>query len=119
MSVINTTTTRLQQTIPEFEIVGLHHNSQGRSCTMHTHCGKHVLEGDVVRLVRVVLRVNEMKEPEEAIKLVKIIDGTEGCTVAFVPRAFAHMESIKAKVGSYAFVQECYDVSTNKYKRHL
>jgi hypothetical protein len=34
-------------------------------------------------------------------------------------KLFALMENIKAKVGSYAFVQECYDVSTNKYKRHL
>jgi hypothetical protein len=118
-AVIDTTTTQLDQTIPEFEIVGLHHNSQGRSCTMHEHCGKHVLEGDVLRLVRVVLQVTQDKEPEEAIKLVKIVDGTEACVVGFVPRAFAKMETIQNKVGSYAFVLELYDISTNKYKRHL
>jgi hypothetical protein len=84
-NVFNQTTTLLEQTILKFEIVGLHHNSQGRSCTMHSHCGKHVLEGDILQLVRVVIQIRDDKEPEEAISLVKIIDGTEGCVVAFVP----------------------------------
>ena len=117
--VINETTTQLLQTIPEFEIVGLHHNSQGRCCTMHSHCGMHVLEGDVLRLVRCITQINEDTAPEEAIRMVKIIDGVEACTVGFIPRAYARMEKIKKKIGSFCFVLELYDVSSNKYKRRL
>jgi hypothetical protein len=116
--LINEATTQVT-TIPEFEIVGLHHNSQGRYCTMHSHCGKHVLEGDILRLVGCVMQVSEEKEPEAAIKLVKIIDGTEACTVGFIPRAYATMEKIQKKIGTYCFVLELYDISKNKYKRRL
>jgi hypothetical protein len=117
--LINPNTTQVLQTIPEFEIVGLHHNSQGRCCVMHSHCGMHVLEGDVLRLVRVVTQISDDCEPEEAIKVVKIIDGVEACTVGFIPRAYAKMENIKSKIGSFCFVLELYDISTNKYKRRL
>jgi hypothetical protein len=115
--LINATTARTR--LPEFEMVGLHHNSQGRCCTMHSHCGKHVEEGDVLRLVHVVVPLGPDEPPEDAIKLVKIVDGTEGCMVGFVPRAFARLDRVKSKIGSYCFVVEMYDISTNKYKRRL
>ena len=103
---------------PEFEIVGLHHNGTGRSCCMHSHCGMHVIVGDVLRLVHVVVTATEGNEPENAIKLVKIVDGTESCTVAFVPRAFARLERISSKIGDFCVVLEVYDTS-NKYKQLL
>ena len=49
----------------------------------------------------------------------KIIDGAEACTVGFIPRAYAKMENIRRKIGSFAFVLELYDISSNKYKRRL
>jgi hypothetical protein len=112
--LINATTSRTRQ--PEFEMVGLHHNSQGRCCSMHSHCGKHVEEGDVLRLVKIVVQLGPDEPPEEAIKLVKIVDGTKGCNVGFIPRAFARLDRVKSKIGSYCFVLEMYDISTNKYR---
>ena len=103
---------------PEFEIVGLHHNGTGRSCCQHSHCGMHVVVGDVLRLVHVVVSIGETNEPEEAIKLVKILDGTECCTVAFVPRAFARLERISQMIGEFCVVLELYD-NSNKYKQLL
>jgi hypothetical protein len=103
--------------LPEFEIVGLHHNSNGRTCCQHTCCGTHVNVGDVLRLLHVVVQVREGGAPEDAIKLVKIMDRTEGCCIAFVPRAFAQMPRIKAKLGSCCIVLELYDASTNVHKR--
>ena len=45
--------------------------------------------GDVLRLIHVVITTSDLKEPEDAIKLVNIVNGTESCTVAYIPRAFA------------------------------
>ena len=103
---------------PEFEIVGLHQKGSGRFCCMHSHCGMHVAVGDVLRLVHVVVTTSDLKEPEDAIKLVKIVDGTESCTVAFIPRAFARLERISTKIGSFCVVLELYD-NSNKYKQLL
>ena len=73
----------------QFKIVGLHQNDSSWFCCMHSHCGMHVAIGDVVRLVHVVITTSDLKEPEDAIKLVNIVNGTESCTVAYIPRAFA------------------------------
>jgi hypothetical protein len=60
---------------PDFEIVGHQNNDCGRTCNMHTHCGMHV---------EVNVSVREDNEPEEAITMVKVVDGTDTCTVGFV-----------------------------------
>jgi FtsP/CotA-like multicopper oxidase with cupredoxin domain len=101
---------------PHFEIVGLHLNSGGRTCTMHSHCGMHVQVGDILRLVLIVVTIRPGQPPEDAIKLVKITDGTETCTVGYVPRSFARLERIKGRVGEVCVVLEVYDTS-NKYKK--
>jgi hypothetical protein len=113
------TTNLVADKLPEFEIVGLHHNSNGRSCCQHTTCGMHVKVGDVLRLVHVVLQLRAGGEPEDAIKLVKLMDGMEGCCVAYIPRSFAGIQRIRDKIGSCAMVLETYDDSTNVYKRRL
>ena len=51
---------------------------------MHSHCGMHDAVGDVLWLVHVVVTTNGLKEPEDAIKLVKIVDEYISCTFAFV-----------------------------------
>jgi hypothetical protein len=103
---------------PEFEIIGLHHCTEGRSCTIHPVCGLEVNNNDVLRLVPFVAQIWG-SAPEEAIKLVKIVDGTETCTVGFVPRPFAKMNRIRSRVGSFCQVLEVYDRSENKYKQRL
>jgi hypothetical protein len=76
---------------PHLEIVGLHSNSNGHSCCQHKCCGEHVKVGDVLRLVKCVVTINS--QAEEAVKLVKIEDSTNCCTVSFVPRVFSLMIS--------------------------
>jgi hypothetical protein len=114
-----TTTAPVDDKVPDFEIVGLHHNSNGRSCCQHTTCGMHVSVGDVLRLLHVVVRIREEGQPEDAIKMVKIIDGTEACCVGFVPRPFAKTERIKKMIGKCCIVIELYDNAVNPYKRRL
>jgi hypothetical protein len=78
----------------------------------------HVEVGDILRLVLVNVSVREDNEPEEAITMVKVVDGTDTCTVGFVPRAFACLEGIKKMVNNCCIVLEVYNKS-NKYKQLL
>jgi hypothetical protein len=64
----------------------------------------HVEVGDILRLVLVNVSVREGNKPEEAIKMVKVVDGTDTCTVGFVPRAFARLEGIKKMVNKCCIV---------------
>jgi hypothetical protein len=77
---------------PDIEIVGLDSSTNGRSCTCHATCGQYVFVDDILRLVRCVVTVNGVTE--EAIKLVKITDATDSCTVAYVPRVSVNLPKI-------------------------
>jgi hypothetical protein len=103
---------------PQFEIVGLHRSEEGRCCAQHPCCGRHLVKDDLVRLVSQVVQIGD-NEPEEAIKVVRILDGTECCTVAFVPCAYARLPRIKNKVGKFAIVMELFDDNPNPFKKRL
>ena len=66
-----------------FEIIGLYATNNVRACVQHACCGEHVRVGDVLRLRTVVVTIK--KTPEEAVKLVKIVEGMETYTVGFIP----------------------------------
>jgi hypothetical protein len=55
--------------------------------------------------------------PEPAIKLVKLVDGADGCTVAFVPRVQDFLPKIVANVKRFCVVKELYADSDSRYKR--
>jgi hypothetical protein len=99
----------------DLEIVGLASSTNGRSCQLHTVCGDSVEVGNVLRLVNTVVTIAGFPEP--AIKLVKLDDGVDGCTVAYVPRVQATMEVVQANIGKFCVVKELYNRSTNRYKR--
>ena len=99
----------------DFEIVGLHHSSNGRSCSIHQRCGSSVLVGDVLRLVNTTVTVDGVDEP--AIKCVKVIDGIDTCTVAFVPRVQAQLSKVKDNINRFVQVVELYTDSDSPYKR--
>lgn len=99
----------------DLEIVGLFSSTNGRSCSAHQCCGKEVKKGDILRLVKTVVTVN--MAPEEAIKLVRIIDGVDGCTVAFVPRVWTNLNMVKRNINKFVVVQELYEHSSNVSKR--
>jgi hypothetical protein len=99
---------------PEFEIVGLNANTNGRSCTLHECCGKEVEPGDVLRLVPTSVSIDGVIE--DAVKCVLVIQGNDTCTVGFVPRVIANTEMVKEHHYLFVQVKEVYDDSDNTYK---
>jgi hypothetical protein len=99
----------------DLEIVGLLSNTNGRSCTEHTVCGETVEVGDVLRLVKTVVTVKGVAE--EAVKCVRITDGVDSCTVAFVPRNLHNLEIVKKNINNFVIVKEVYADSDNTYKK--
>jgi hypothetical protein len=79
------------------EIVVLHSPDHGHSCTQHACCGCYVVPGNDARFKRevmeVVYQVPGDPEPDAwiktVIKAVLVLDGTELCTVGFLPRYVA------------------------------
>jgi hypothetical protein len=102
---------------PDIEIVGLDSSTNGRSCTCHATCGQYVFVDDILRLVRCVVTVNGVTE--EAIKLVKITDATDSCTVAYVPRVSVNLPKVIKNLNKFAQVVEIYKESTSSAKRRL
>ena len=68
----------------DIEIVELDRFANGRSCSLHLICGESVMVGDILRLVECVITMKN--KTKIAIKCVKVMDGIDTCTVAFVPR---------------------------------
>jgi hypothetical protein len=56
-------------------------------------------------------------ELHDAIKCVRIIDGADSCTAAFVPRSMVKNVKIETKLDSFVQVLELYDASDNSHKR--
>ena len=97
------------------EIVGLHSETNGRSCNVHALCGEHVAVGDVLRMVPCIVQCNG--EDENAVKFVKVIDGVDTCTVAFLPRHYMSLPKVLAHVNKFVQVVEVHSDSKNTYKR--
>ena len=103
--------------IPELEVFGLHSASNGRSCSVHTECGRSVQRGDVLRLVKCVVDIHGATET--AVKAVKVIDGVDTCTVGFVPRVLKTLPKVQSHLDKFVQVIEIYTDSPNTYKRSL
>jgi hypothetical protein len=99
----------------DFDIVGLFGSTNGRSCCIHKICGKSMEAGDILCLVRTIVDINS--RTESAIKLVKIIDGVDGCTVGLVPRVQSKLPKVVNCLDKFAVIRELYSSSINSYKR--
>eukprot|EP00977_Amphora_coffeiformis_P020686 scaffold8374_cov175-Amphora_coffeaeformis.AAC.125 len=99
----------------DFEVVGLLSSSNGRCCTLHECCGEEVEVGDILRLVACTVSVDGAVE--EAIKVVKVVDGVDQCTVGFVPRVPMSLPAVKNQVNKFVQVSELYHDSNNTYKK--
>ena len=103
---------------PDIEIVGLDSSSNGRSCKRHAiSCGHLVFVEDVLRLVKCVVAVNG--RTEDAVKLVKIQDATDSCTVAYVPLDAVNNPKVIKNLNNFAQVVEIYKESNDSRKRRL
>jgi hypothetical protein len=102
---------------PLFEVIGLHHGTEGRSCLDHIVCGLAIEPFDTLCLVPFLATIDG-HPPEDAIKLVKVVDGKHTCTVGFIPRAYCKQQFIQDKINKYCKVLELYD-NSNKYKQRL
>jgi hypothetical protein len=100
----------------DFEIVGLFSNSNGCFCCMHKICGEHVCVGDVLRLVKTIIMIGTTNE--EAIKLVKLIDGVDAATVGFIPRVQARLPKLVSSINKFCQVIELYHTSDSMYKKY-
>lgn len=99
----------------EVELVGLEGSSNGRSCTVHSVCGVSVQVGDVLRLVPCVVTIDHVTEP--AVKCVKVVDGMDTCTVAFIPRVQSKLPQVQKHLNQFVQVVELYADSPSPYKR--
>ena len=107
----------------DFEVVGLQMISNGRQCCNHNVCDDHLGVGDVIKLVGTIVTNNDGRD-EGALTVHKIIDGTVGCRVGFVPRVqatvlqrrFSQSEALHC-ADHFAIVKELYGESRNMYKQ--
>jgi hypothetical protein len=99
----------------DFEVVGLYSSTNGRSCCCHKTCGNEVVVGDFLRLV--CIAVDLYGQTEAAIKLVRIIEGIDGCTIGFVPRVQSKLPKVVDCLDKFAVVRELYSSSHSSYKR--
>jgi hypothetical protein len=99
----------------DLEIVGLCSSTNGRSCTVHKACGLSVVVGDILRLKETVVTISG--KTEKAVKLVKIADGTEACTVAYLPRMVLNTPTVRRNINNFCIVKELYCKSKSAFIR--
>ena len=91
------------------EIVVLHSSPNGRACEQHKCCRRDVRVGDLLQLILGVVQLQD-SSVERVIKGVFIKDGTETCTVGFVPWHVAASERKRGSlVGKFAQIIVLYD----------
>jgi hypothetical protein len=79
------------------DIVGLNSPNNGRSCKQHECCGPHVFPGHIIRFKREVQEIlyqvpgdpDPVAQIETVIKAVLVLNGTELCTIGYLPRHVA------------------------------
>ena len=101
--------------ISHLEVVGLHGQTNGRSCERHECCGRAVVVGDVLRIKRGVANING--SIQEAIKFVSIRDFTEACTVGFSAKATHKRLEENGYINRFVEVTELYEFSSNSFHR--
>lgn len=103
--------------IPDVEVVGIRGVDNGRSCCEHVCCGKKLKVGDVLRLKKTIVSVNN--RDVQAICMLKIVDACDGCTVGFLPKQIINKAYIKSKIGRMVMVTELYRKSDNDKKKEI
>eukprot|EP00474_Spongospora_subterranea_P004922 CRZ05380.1 hypothetical protein [Spongospora subterranea] len=97
------------------EIVGLHSDSNGRSCESHGTCGNWVNEGDLIRFKVVIVDFDG--QVEQAIACHRIRDGVESCRVGFLQRSLV-ARSKERFANKFGQVLQLYENCDNVVKRN-
>jgi hypothetical protein len=97
------------------EICGLLANSNGRSCRSHETCGLFIKVNNTLRLKECIVITNNKREP--AIKLLKTSEGSETCTVVFIPRMYYKLPMVQNSINGLLQVVLLYKDGTT-YKKH-
>jgi hypothetical protein len=97
------------------ESCGLLANSNGRSCTSHETCGLFIKVNNTLRLKECIVIIDN--RPEPAIKLVKISEGSETCTVGFIPQMYYKLLKVKNSINGLLQVVSLYK-DRPTYKKH-
>jgi hypothetical protein len=103
----------------DLQFVGLYGSTNGRNCERHSCCGEHASVGDLVRLKRTVVTINRDGIPkvEDAIKIVRIEDGVESCTIGFIARTQMTVPLVIRSINKLCVISEIYDTSDDTYLR--
>ena len=94
------------------EIVGLVGKSHGRSCSCLDCCGLAVRPDDIIRF-----KLEVLEDLGEVPKAVLVRDGTELCTVGFLPKHIVHRKDKQKYLHQFAQIIELYDQSDSLVKR--
>ena len=99
------------------KIIGLKGSSNGRACVQHACCGISLQVDDLLHFkVGVVIQEDGMAET--VVKAVLIWDGTETCTVRFLPRQIAVVQRKRDLIAErFGQVIELYDLSESSAKK--
>ena len=97
------------------EVFGIRGTTNGRSCMSHEWCGFHLKPNDLIRFSWALV-TGEDGVSEDSIKAVKIQDGTETCTIGFLPRNYIKFKG-KELHAKFAQIIELYDDSDNSMMR--
>jgi hypothetical protein len=120
-SILESASPQLADSFSEFgmttkdgEIVGLKASNNGRSCVSHDCCGIHLNLDDLVRFRFTI--IEREGRTEQAVKAVQIRDGTETCTVGFLPTNIVQVHGDKY-IDKFAQIIELYDCSESEVKK--
>ena len=104
---------KTSQTMTSFiETVARCSDTNGRSCTVH--CGTSVAMGDKLQLMECIIECNGVNEV--AVKCVKVVDGQDTCTVAFIPRVTMSLPKVQQHLNKFVQVSELLSPSKNTCK---
>ena len=94
-----------------FEVLGLYHDTDGRSCNLHPACGIAVAVGDLVFVKKESFLIHGRLQDIEAVY--RVVDDIVKCKVGFVPCVLSFTGRLDKLDNCFAIVKELYDNSTN------
>jgi hypothetical protein len=78
--------------------------TDGQSCHIHEACLEYVEEGNLLRIVPMEVTING--KTQEAVKLVRLLQGADGFTVALILRMLMNLPQVKQNNTNFAQVKD-------------